>query len=291
MVSVVTVNYNGSAVTEKLLQSLQVIDYPHIEIIVVDNASAENVDWLKEKYPYITLIKNTENKGFAAANNDGFRVAKGEFFMMLNNDTEVESDFLWPLVKTIQSSRMIGLVCPKLKYFDDKNVIQFAGYTPISKYTGRGFPIGDKEDDDKQYDRIYTISHGHGAAMLLKREIFEKVGPMREDYFLYYEELDYCERIRWAGYNLIFNGHSTVYHKESMTVGKNSPLKVYYNTRNRILFVRRTSTFIQRFIFLFYYGLIVVPVHSLRYLLKGENEQFRAMVRGLRWNMTHKSHR
>lgn len=287
LVTIVTVNYNGTTVTERLLESLANVIYPEMEIIVVDNASSASPDSLKEKFPYITLIKNTINKGFAAANNDGFRIAKGELFLMLNNDTEVDPNFLWPMVQTIVSSKMVGAVCPKIKYFEKPEIVQFAGYDPISKYTGRGAPIGDKEPDKKQYDRIYPIPYGHGAAFMLKREVYDKVGPMSEDYFLYYEEIDYCERIRNAGFNILFNGHSIVYHKESMSVGINSPLKVFYNTRNRILFLRRYSSYMQQLAFIAYHTVVVLPVHSIRYLRKGQFGQFNAMIKGIRWNFTH----
>lgn len=289
LVTIVTVNYNGIEVTERLLESLTNVIYPEIEIIVVDNASSASPDSLREKFPYITLIKNTSNKGFAGANNDGFKAAKGELFLMLNNDTEVDPNFLWPMVQTILSSKMVGAVCPKIKYFEKPEIVQFAGYNPISKYTGRGAPIGDKEEDKKQYDRIYPIPYGHGAAFMLKREVYDKIGPMAEDYFLYYEEIDYCERIRNAGYNILFNGHSIVYHKESMSVGMNSPLKVFYNTRNRILFLRRYSSYLQQLAFMIYHTAVILPVHSFRYLSKGQFAQFTAMTKAVRWNLTHSS--
>lgn len=283
LVSIITVNYNGLYVTRDLLVSLQKVTYPALEIIVVDNASDEFTDSLLTEFPYIKLIKNNRNKGFAGANNDGFKAATGEYFFMLNNDTEVGPGFIEPLIDTFTKPG-VGVVCPKIKYFDQPDLIQFAGYTPINRYTGRGFPIGEKEIDDGRYDKIYQTSRGHGAAMLIKREVYEKVGPMAEDYFLYYEEMDYCERIKRNGYEIWYNGLSVVYHKESVSVGPNSALKVYYLTRNRILFMRRNAGPAQRFVFYLYYLSVIFPVHTFKYAIRSDFVRLKAFNKGILWN-------
>src|SRR3712207_56119 len=117
LVSIVTINYNGAKVTCELLESLKKVTYPNFEVIVVDNASKEDPGMIKEKYPNTVLIRSKENLGFAGGNNEGFKVAKGKYFLMLNNDTEVDPGFLQPLVERMESDGKIGAVSSKLIYF------------------------------------------------------------------------------------------------------------------------------------------------------------------------------
>ena len=131
------------------------------------------------------------------------------------------------------------MVCPKIRFAWDDNPIQFAGYTPLSRYTMRNRSIGFGETDKGQYDTAHPTPYAHGAAMLVKREALEQVGLMPECYFLYYEELDWSMMFIRAGYAIWYEPACTIYHKESQATGQNSPLKTYYLTRNRLLFVKR----------------------------------------------------
>lgn len=287
LVSIVTVNYNGVSVTSELLESLRKVSYPNTEIIVVDNASSESPDVLKKKFPEITLIKNKENLGFAGGNNEGFKVARGEFFLMLNNDTEVEADFLQPLINKMNSDPAIGAISPKLVYYGTEGIIQYAGSSIINPYTGRSSFIGNKQKDSEQFNCCVQTNYAHGAAMMVRRKVVEEIGMMADLYFLYYEELDYCERIKRAGYSIWYAGESVVYHKESMTVGKENPLKTYYMTRNRLVFMRRNVKGIRQWISLLYFTLLALPKHSIIYIVKRRSDLLRALYRGYLWNWNH----
>ncbi|MBC7485467.1 MAG: glycosyltransferase family 2 protein [Cytophagaceae bacterium] len=283
LVSIVTVNYNGVKVTSEFLDSIQHLTYPQVEVIVVDNASAENADVLKERYPWIILIKSPVNTGFAGGNNLGFQVAKGKYLLMLNNDTEVAPDFLEPLVKKMEEENTVGAVSSKVVFFNTDNILQYAGAGRIHPITGRGGFIGTNEKDVFQYPSAQT-GHAHGAAMMVKREVIEKIGLMADLYFLYYEELDFCERIKNAGYSIWYIAESVVYHKESMTVGRENPLKTYYMTRNRILFLRRNKKPLMVMLFMLYFTFIAVPKNSLGYLVRGKLNLLVAFLKGYAWN-------
>jgi len=283
LVSIVTVNYNGVKVTSDFLESIQRITYREIEVIVVDNASAEKADVLKEKYPWILLIKSPVNTGFAGGNNLGFQQAKGKYFLMLNNDTEVAPDFLEPLVQKMEEEPSVGAVSSKVIFFDSDHILQYAGAGRIHPITGRGGFIGTNEKDVFQYPSAQT-GHAHGAAMMVKREVIQKIGLMADLFFLYYEELDFCERIKNAGYSIWYIAESVVYHKESMTVGKENPLKVYYMTRNRILFLRRNKKPWMVALFMMYFTFIAVPKNSFGYLLRGKLDLLSAFLKGYVWN-------
>ena len=240
-ISIITINYNGIKDTCALLNTI-----PHnegTEVIVVDNASHEDeASIIKQRYPNVTVIRSTQNLGFAGGNNLGIQAARGKYLFFINNDTEFPSGEWENVVKLshrLESYPENGVACPKIRFAWDNHPIQFAGYTPLSKVTIRNHAIGFGEDDLGQYDTPHTTPYAHGAAMLVKREAMEKVGLMPEDYFLYYEELDWSMMFRRAGFDIWYDPCCTIFHKESKTTGQNSPLRTYYITRNRLLFAHR----------------------------------------------------
>jgi len=284
LVSIVTVNYNGVKVTSELLSSLRKIYYPAIEVIVVDNGSKENPDILKNEFPEIKLIKTEKNLGFAGGNNEGFRIAKGKYILMLNNDTEVHPDFLFPLVEKLDTDPKAGAVSPKLIYYGTDNIIQYAGSSPMNFYTGRSNVLGYKEKDHGQYNFSMPTHYAHGAAMMFRKSLLDEIGEMAALYFLYYEELDFCERIKDAGYEIWYIADSIVYHKESMTVGKENALKTFYMTRNRLVFMRRNAKGLKLLVSLLFFTFISVPKNSLKYIAQKRFDLLKAFIRGYIWN-------
>jgi hypothetical protein len=284
-VSIITVNYNQSAVTFELLESLRKISYPNIEILVVDNASPnDDADSIKQKYPEIILIKSKINLGFAGGNNLGIEKSTGKYLLFINNDTEVPPGFLEPLVEFCQSHPDAGMISPKIRYHHTPEMIQYAGYSEINPYTIRNRSIGFKEIDHNQYDDNGPTAFGHGAAMMVSREVIERVGMMPDIYFLYYEELDWGWNIRKAGFKNYYVGGSLIFHKESISTGRNSPLKTYYMARNRILFTRRNSKGIQKWISLAYQIGIAGTKNLLFNLLRGEKKHVQSYWNGLAWH-------
>lgn len=289
-ISFLTVNYKQNEVTMALVRSLEQITYPNWECIVVDNAS-ESVALMHqlEGHPRFKGLRSEENLGFAGGNNLGLDLCEGDYIFLINNDTEVPPDFLEPLVEFAEAQHKLGALSPKIRYFDAPDTIQFAGCTEMNKITIRNSGIGDGEKDQGQYDRAYPVPFCHGAALMVRKEVIEQVGQMRDDYFLYYEELDWCERIRQAGFQNWYFGNSYILHKESVSTGRNSPLKVYYLTRNRLLFARRNYDLGTRFINYLYYTFVALPKNLLSFSLKGEFEQAQSFWRGYFYNLTHKA--
>ncbi|MBN2669357.1 MAG: glycosyltransferase family 2 protein [Bacteroidales bacterium] len=290
LVSIISINFNQSQMTCDMIESLKRITYPNIEIIIVDNGSpSDNPDIIEEKYPQIKLIKTGKNLGFAGGNNQGILEANGKYLLFLNNDTEVEPDFLEPLVYQLESDSSIGLVSPKIKFFfsEKKNTIQYAGSTGINPSTGRGEKIGSFQYDKGQYNDIRETQLGHGAAMMIPTTVIKEVGLMPDIFFLYYEEHDWCEKIKNGGYKVFYVGSSVVYHKESMSVGKNSPLRMYYMTRGRLLYTRRNTSGLTKLKALVFFTLLSVPKNSIKLLLEGENKLLIAFWAALKWHLTH----
>jgi GT2 family glycosyltransferase len=289
LVSIITINYNQSAVTNELLKSLSHVVEPSFEVIVVDNASANNDEQrIDTSYPFAKLVSSAENLGFAGGNNLGYRHAKGEYILLLNNDTEVPPDFLVPMISLLQSDPRIGAVSPKIRYFEKPDTIQYAGFSPMNMLTLRMHAWGFKEVDKGQHDEIRETNFAHGCAMMVPRRVIEEVGVMTEDYFLYYEEHDWSTRIRKAGYKIMYQPRSLVLHKESISIQKNSPLKTYYISRNRILFMRRNLKGMQKWIPALYLMFVSVPVNLLRFIASGQKEHRKAYIRALTWHLRKK---
>ncbi len=286
LVTILTVNYNQSAVTCELLESLRKITYKNIEIIVVDNDSpTDSPQIILEKYPEVNLVLSKENLGFAGGNNLGLREAKGEYIFFVNNDVEVSADFLEPLLEEFEKDDKVAMVSPKIRYYHTPDKIQYAGSTQMNPYTIRNSHIGWNEVDNGQYDKVYETNYAHGAAMLVKQSVINEVGPMADVFFLYYEELDWCERIKKAGYKIIFNGNSEILHKESVTTGKMSPLKMYYLTRNRLLFAKRNIEGIKLLFSMLFFTLISIPKNTIVLLLKGQTKLLSSFYKGVFWNL------
>ena len=278
--SIVTVNYNGYRDTCELIDSIPFED--NLEVIVVDNGSREDeASMLQTRYPHIKAIHSDQNLGFAGGNNLGIKVAKGKYLYLINNDTFFKYFNPHALIKRLETFSKIGMVCPKIRFAWDNNPIQYAGYTPLSAITVRNRAIGFGEEDKGQYDTPHQTPYAHGAAMMLKREVIDKVGLMPECFFLYYEELDWSMMIKRAGYEIWYEPASTIYHKESQSAGQNSPLRTYYITRNRLLLVKRNYTGMKKCLAYIYLQMIVANRDILRFIIKGRTDLIKATVKGL----------
>lgn len=278
--SIITVNYNGLKDTCELIDSIPFND--DMEVIVVDNASTnDEASIIQKKYPQVEVIRSEKNFGFAGGNNLGIKIAKGKYIFLINNDTIFKDFNVQVLIDRLESASKIGVVCPKIRFAWDNHPIQFAGYTPLSKITIRNRSIGFGEEDNGQYDTPHSTPYAHGAAMILKRVVIEKVGLMPECYFLYYEELDWSMMISRAGYEIWYEPTCTIYHKESQTTGQNSPLRTYYITRNRLLLVNRNWKGINKYLSYLYLICMVATRDILKYTLKGRWDLTKAVCRGI----------
>lgn len=294
IISIITINYNGLKDTCELMETLP-LDDTSIEVIVVDNASQQDeASVIEQRYPQVKVIRSSENLGFAGGNNLGIEASCGKYLYFINNDTLLSlqgnavanpkhgmQPELRYLVERLESDPQIGMVCPKIRFTWGDNLIQFAGYTPLSRVTLRNNAIGFNESDYGQYDTAHPTPYGHGAAMMVRREAIDKAGMMPTCFFLYYEELDWSMMIRRAGYTIWYEPTSTIYHKESQTTGQASPLRTYYITRNRLFFVQRNSPLPWRYLSYLYLIFVAGLKAILKDLLTKRSDLARATLRGL----------
>ncbi|MBQ1666514.1 MAG: glycosyltransferase family 2 protein [Prevotella sp.] len=287
-VSIITINYNGLADTCALIDTIPFND-ESLEVIVVDNASKEDeATVIEQRYPQVNVIRSEQNLGFAGGNNLGIKTAKGKYLFFINNDTffrckkeDVRGKMLQPLIDCLESSPKIGAVCPKIRFAWGNNPIQYAGYTSLSRITMRNRSIGFGEEDHGQYETAHPTPYAHGAAMMVKREAIDKAGIMPECYFLYYEELDWSMMIRHAGYDIWYEPSCTIYHKESQSTGQNSPLRTYYITRNRLLFVKRNNHSFTKYLSFCYLIGVVALKDILKFVFHGRLDLAKATIKGI----------
>ncbi len=231
------------------------------------------------------MVLTGANLGFSAGNNAGIRTAVGDYFFIVNNDTEFTPGLLEGLLDLFQQYPDAGMACPKFQYYFHKGTIEWAGFRKVNVFTGRNTAIGHGEKDEGQYNSIHETPYAHGGGMMVPRHVVEEVGLMPEQFFLYYEELDWSEQIRRKGYKIYYQPASLIYHKESMTTGKASPLKTYYQTRNRILFMKRNVALYQFLVFILFFVFLTIPKNTVKFILQGRLQHLKAFWKGLLWHI------
>ncbi len=287
-VSIITINYNQAEVTRQFLDSLATVAYLNYEVVVVDNASEPALTTVIDPavYPTVRVLRSEHNLGFTGGNNLGIAAAKGDFFFIVNNDTELNKSLVNTLIETILANPAIGVVCPKIRFFDPPHRVQYAGYSQMNRYTGTAHQLGFNQIDGVQFDRPGPTPFAHGCAMLVRREVVERVGRFADRFFLYYEELDWSQRITDAGYVIYYQPLAEILHKESVSVGRGSVLRTYYLTRNRILWMRRHASALQLTVFYLFFATCVTPKHLFVSMIQGQWKHAWAFLRAVRWHFT-----
>lgn len=244
-VVIVILNWNGKDDTLKCLESVFKIDYPNFEVVVVDNGSSDgSVPAIRQAFPQAQLIETGKNLGYAGGNNVGIRYALdrgAEFVFVLNNDTKVARDTLAHLVAEANRHPEAAVLGPVICYMDRPDVIWTAGdkfVDPIRFFqqskTGESIASLKDQSDSYETDRIM------GAALFMRDQILSEIGLFDERYFLTNEESDWCWRARRVGHTCRIVPKSIIWHKVGGALGSgSSPLRLYFNTRNRLLFAEK----------------------------------------------------
>jgi GT2 family glycosyltransferase len=243
-VSIIVLNYNGREDTLACLRSLEHVMYPNVNVIVVDNASSDgSADAIREAHPQMKLIETGANLGFTGGNNVGIHYALdhgADYIMLLNNDTIVAPDMLNLMVEVMESDPQIGVTGPMIYYYSAPETIWSAG-GQIDWKRGTTSMIGVNEEDKSQYGLTpRSVDFVTGCALLVRREVWEKVGLLDDQFFMYYEETEWCVRASRAGYKIYHVPQAMLWHKISLQEREASPRTYYYMTRNRLLFLHNS---------------------------------------------------
>jgi GT2 family glycosyltransferase len=284
-VCIIVLTWKTYDVTRDCLCSLRKLDYTNIEIVLVDNGSGDgSAEKLASEFPEVRLIKNEKNLGFPGGNNVAIRDAlqrNPDYFLLLNNDTLVAPDFLSKLVKVAESDDKIGIVNPKILYFDPSDRIWFAGGY-YKRWWSAAKIRGENRRDVGKYDGTTEISFVTGCAFLIKTSVVRQIGLLDEVFFLGLEDLDWSVRALQAGFLAFYVGSAVIWHKASYTAKKylGKPARDFYRTRNSILLARKHVPFIYWPLFLLSLGKYVAYC-SAGYLLRAEPKRVKEMYRGI----------
>lgn len=300
-VGIVVLNYNGAADTIACLKSLFNITYDNYRIIIVDNSSSDEsvnciLDYLKSVVHYnlflsvkealefkgvetrVTMIKSEFNGGFGYGNNIGIQYAVdkyAKYILVLNNDTEVDSGFLEPLVRCCCTNPKIGIAASKIYYFDKPDVFWSNGGS-FNSYTFKTTHYNINEKDRGQLSVKNTFLSG--CMWLIPTDVILEEGLMREDLFMYMEDVEYTNRLIKAGYQLVCVKESAIWHKVGgSSGGKHSEFSIYWIARNKAILAKENKNVIKIITALFY----LIFINSLRLIYKGKSSLVRSHFKGI----------
>ncbi len=275
----VVLNYNGCEDTIRCLNSLKEVKFPNLKIVIVDNGSVdESVQKFEKVFSYIPLLKRAANAGYAAGNNAGIKYAlahNADYILIINNDTTVEPDFLNHLVEYAEKNSNVGVLNARV-FFPGTNEI-FSAAGRFNKFLCTGQNKGGIRIKKSETERIKKVDYVCGVLMLVRAEVFRKVGLLDEKYFMYFEDLEFSQRVL-KKYEMAYIPQAIAYHKSGGGKGWHSytPLYLYYHTRNRIL-VFREDVFLYR-VYVWIFTLINSIAKSAVILMNAIDEPRRTKV-------------
>jgi GT2 family glycosyltransferase len=289
-IAIIIINWNQFELTKACINSIKRCNYKNYKIILVDNGSNDKSGTkLKEIFPEIIYIQNEKNEGFTRANNTAIKYAliqKFDYLMLLNNDTEVDVNFIDFMLETFKKDKKIGAVQPLILFWDNKDIVWNYG-GKFEKISGRVVTLNRGLEISGIVKSEYTdwIS---GCCFMIKNEVIKKVGTLDDYFFVYYEDADWSIRIKKAGYKLGLNFNSKIYHhegaswksKEKSKEGVISPFTHYLNIRNHIYFIKKHNNqfnFIGKWIF----QLFKITGYSIYFILKGRFNKLKMVFKGL----------
>ena len=238
--AIVILNWNGRRYLEQFLPTLVRFLPDYAEIVVADNASSDDsIEFLTTNYPAIRILKHAHNEGFAKGYNMALQNVEAEYYCILNSDIEVTEHWIEPIIEMMDNNETIGAVQPKLLSYHQRDKFEYAGAAGgfIDKYGYpfcRGRLFGNVENDCGQYDTAMDIFWATGAALFVRSNVFHTMGGFDPDFFAHMEEIDFCWRIKNAGYKIKVNPESVVYHIGGGTLPKNNSFKTFLNFRNNL---------------------------------------------------------
>ncbi|PZP49357.1 MAG: glycosyl transferase family 2 [Pseudopedobacter saltans] len=297
-VGVVILNYNGRNFLERFLPSVLKSTYTSMVVYVADNGSTDDsLSWLSTSHPEIGLIKISENYGFAEGYNIALKEVNTDYYVLLNSDVEVTPNWIEPIIELMESNTTIGICQPKLLSFADNSSLEYAGaaggWVDVFGYPFcRGRLFDTVEKDDGQYNDNVPVFWATGAALFIKRAVWETVGGFDGYLFAHQEEIDLCWRTQLAGYQVYYCHESVVYHVGGGTLNKSNPRKTYLNFRNSLMILAKNLPKGQAFIKILC-RLCLDGIFGVKLFLSGSFKDVWAVIKAhfgfYRWLLSSKS--
>lgn len=291
LVYIVVLNYNGYKDTIECLKSLSKINYKNYKIVVVDNCSTDNsVENIKNYIvDNVYLLESNENLGFAGGNNIGIKFAlenDAEYILLLNNDIIVDKDFLSNMIDGFKNNFDVGMISPKIYYYDNKKLINSFGARKSLYGTIKN--IGQNCKDCEKFSEDLFVDYIMGCCMLIKSDVIKKVGLLEEKYFMYLEESDYCEKVNKA-FKIMVKSDSHIWHKEGSSTKKSfskiNYFSLYYCRRNSLLFIEKNNNFFRKNV----YFSVLLLADTIKVLKNIKDKKYRLFLK-LAWKDYHLKH-
>jgi len=287
LISIIIVNYNGKKWLKRCLDSLAGQTYKNFEIILVDNASAdESVEFVKNNYAEVAVVRSEKNLGFAGGNNLGLQKAKGKYILLLNNDTWAPKEYLEKFVKAFQEFPQAASIQSKMILMDNREKLDLCGsYWSDSSFLYH-YGYG-KNQSLKKYNQARRFFSNKGASMMIRQEVIEQIGLFDEDFWCYYEDTDFCHRAWLAGYECWYYPQAVMYHALGGTsLTFHNGYIQFHNFKNKLLsflknFEARTLVKV-----LPVYFVLNIAV-SFFWLCQGKGRHFFAPYQSVWWNILH----
>ncbi|MBQ0735440.1 glycosyltransferase family 2 protein [Aquimarina celericrescens] len=282
-IAVVILNWNGRSLLEQFLPS--VVEYSEEAVIyIADNASTDDsVGYVKDTFSQVRIIQNKSNGGYAKGYNDALSQINADIYCLLNSDVEVTKDWLVPVRRIFQESQNVAAIQPKILDYKRKTHFEYAGAAGgfIDKFGYpycRGRIFDTLEVDRGQYDDTVEIFWASGACLFIRKEVFDEVGKLDEDFFAHQEEIDLCWRIQNLGYKIMYTGASTIYHLGGATLNTMNPKKTFLNFRNNLfLLVKNVPG--NNVWFLILSRLVLDGLAAMKFLASGKFSHFIAILK------------
>lgn len=286
LVYIIIINYNNYQDTIECVESLEKINYKNFKILIVDNNSSnDSINRIKTSYSKYEVMQLKDNLGFAGGNNVGIKKALksgADYILLLNNDTIVEADFLGIMLESFtNSNNKIGIVGSKIFSYYNKELSEGIGNIDFFRFITSNSTFNN-DNKSKLEQEVNFVS---GCCMLIKSEVFNMVGLLPEEYFMYYEDTDFCLKTLEKGFKIIYNPKSIIYHKvSSSSGGKQSPFSIKWNNRNRIIFMNKYKYKVSKFSFFCSktYFYITRFIRILQYVVRNDKVRACAICNGLR---------
>lgn len=283
LVAVVILNYNGKNFLERFLPSVEAAQYAHFKIYVADNGSSDDsLSFMAERYPYIECIDLKGNHGFARGYNLALAKVDAPYYVLLNSDVEVSPDWLDPIIDLMEQDTLIGACQPKIKAIERPDYFEYAGaaggwldYLGYPFCRGRLFSVTEK--DTGQYDDVQEIFWASGAALVIRGSLYRALGGFDEDYFAHAEEIDLCWRIKRAGFKVMVQPESVVYHVGGGTLSYNTPYKTFLNFRNTLFTLLKNEP-LEKLYWLIPLRLLLDGVAGILFLTQGKLAHIRSIL-------------
>ena len=283
-VAVVILSYNGIKYLSKFLPGIIGTKYERFTVHLIDNASTDNTEAvIKESFPEVNLIRLKNNLGYASGYNHGLSHIEADYFVLLNQDVEVEGDWITPVIKRMEADQDMAACQPKVRSYMEKHMFEYAGgaggMMDIFGYTYCRGRLFDKiEEDTGQYDDDSLIFWASGACMFVKAKIFTQMDGLDESFFMHMEEIDFCWRLHSAGYRVGYQHDSVVYHVGGASLPQGNPLKTYLNFRNNLMMMFKNLPLLS-LIFIMPVRIGLDYIAAFKALLSGEGRTFFAIVK------------